>query len=162
VALPIPRPQPRRSVMSRIHIPVDVSRRKFLILFGLAYVGIGYSFIGAGPTAPARMALAWNEVPFWLFGLMWMGCGVVGMIASFVPTTRDKPGFLCLSVPPVVWSLGYLVAYLFQRLDHYDAPPRALVSVVVFAVVALAVDTVSGMVDARLAAKHETRSELDL
>ena len=115
-------PRPRLPRLPRIAIPVDISRRKFLIAFGLAYIGIGYSFLGAAPTTPARLALAWNHVPFWLFGIMWMGCGLGGMIASFVPSTRDKPGFLLLSIPPVVWSLGYFIAALFEKLSTTTTP----------------------------------------
>lgn len=148
--------RPHRSLSGqfrdRLVIPVDASRRKFLVAFGVAYLAIGFSYASAGPDTPARHALQWTHVPFWLLGLLWVACGAVATAASFVPTTRDKPGFLCLSIPPTLWALSYAVAQVLVWLTEYDAP-RAWVSVIVFAVIAFAVDVVSGMIDAELAGR---------
>lgn len=147
MALPHVRRAPR---LPRIVIPVDASRRKFLIAFGVAYIAIGFSYAAAAPDAPVRLAMRWTHVPFWMLGLAWVACGIVATVASFVPTTRDKPGFLCLSIPPTLWALSYAVAQALVWCVDYTAP-RAWVSVIVFGVIAFAVDVVSGMIDADLA-----------
>lgn len=139
--------------ISRFVIPVDAARRKFLVSFGLCYIGIGVSYMTADRAAPVRVALRWMHIDLWILGLVWVLCGVIAIGSSFVPTTRDKPGFLCLSIPPSLWALSYAVATLFSWFGHYHAP-RAWVSVMVFGLIAFAVDTVSGMVDARLADHH--------
>lgn len=156
MAIPLFR-RKRDEIRDRLVIPVDAARRKFLIAFGVAYLGIGFSYMTAHPGAPVRTALAWIHIPFWLLGLIWVSCGCIAITASFVPTTRDKPGFLCLSVPPTLWAFAYGVSQVLVWTTSYTAP-RAWVSVIVFGVIAFAVDVVSGMVDANLVnARDELR-----
>lgn len=154
-------PARRRRLRERLTIPVDAARRKFLVAFGAAYLCIGFSYVAAPATATVRGSLLWIDrashgwVPFWLLGCIWMAAGAVAVVSSFVPTTRDKPGFLVLSVPPSLWACSYLVAQVLAWSSAYQAP-RAWVSVIVFGLIAFAVDVVSGMVDADLVSAHET------
>lgn len=144
----------------RLVIPVDAARRKFLIAFGVAFAAIGFSYMTAEPTAPVRVALRWIDwLPFWVLGSIWVACGAVAIVSSFLPTTRDKPGFLCLSIPPTLWAGAYLVAAGLDQWAGYGAP-RAWVSVIVFGVIAFAVDVVSGMVDARPATTRREGADL--
>lgn len=139
----------------RIVVPVDAARRKFLIAMGIAYVGIGFSYAIADPTVAAAVTLRWLPGPFGFYGLVWIVCGFIAIVSSFVPTTRDKPGFLCLSIPPSIWAMGFVVAQLLVWFTDYSGV-RAWVSAIIFGVIALAVDTVSGMIDSRLV-QHEER-----
>ncbi len=125
----------------------DPDRWKFLATFGVIYLFIGWSFVVSEPTAPARAALSWLPVPFWILGAGWMLAGFVAVLAAFGPTIKDKRGFVALMVPASVWSGAYAVTVVLQLFGLHQAP-RAYVSVFIFGALALAVDLVSGMVSA--------------
>lgn len=125
-----------------LRIPPDVARRKFLFAFGAAYMVIGFSYVAATPSTPARIALSWLPVPFWVLGVLWMAAGATSILGSFLRAERDKVGFIALAVAPCFWTFSFCVSAALHLV------PRAWVSVFVFGLIAYAVDTVSGMVDA--------------
>lgn len=93
-------------------------RGVFLIMFGTIYLVVGVNTL----TIPARRfaAVAPEVGPFLdhpLWGLMWLGGGLVAIAVALRPrwVQGDGRGFTALLVPPFAWTLFYaasVVSYL--------------------------------------------------
>lgn len=131
--------------LTRAHgrVAAKVGRRgAFLILFGVVYLLLGFSYATTPVTPVMRttLKLALNVAPLWVYGLMWLAAGTVAVISgAFLSPVRDAAGFVCAVIAPTLWAAVYLAAWV----DH-DAP-RMWVAAALYAAVAGAVSVVSGM-----------------
>lgn len=119
-------------------------RSAFLVLFGIAFSVIGYSYI-RGPAAPnlqEQLHLALAVVPLWFFGAVWLVCGLVA-IATGITRWQKPLGFAALTFIATMWGGCYFAGWLAG-----DAPVGYRTAVV-FWVIAGAVHIVAGMVESR-------------
>lgn len=124
-------------------VAAKIGRRgAFLILFGVIYLLLGFSYVATPETPAVRVALklALRVAPLWAYGLMWLVAGAVAVISGvFLSPARDATGFMCAVIAPTLWAFVYLAAWV----DHDTS--RAWVSAAVFAAIGGAVSVVSGM-----------------
>lgn len=125
---------------------VKISRRdSFLVLFGVAYLLVGYSYLSIPPLYKpllhAQFRLALDFAPIEFYGWLWIAAGAL-CIAGGAVHRYDSFGFAAGVAMPLIWSCACWAAAL-------DGVPRAWVSGVLYAVFGLAVWIVSGMYDPR-------------
>lgn len=121
---------------------MGVGRRgAFLLLFGLAYAGIGLSYVFAEPTAPIREAMVWlpSWSPLWACGVAFVAAGGVALVCAFLPLPGDRFGFMALASISAAWAVANVVSW---QAEHQA---RGWVTAIVFAAVGGAVLVVSGM-----------------
>lgn len=118
-------------------------RGVFLAIFGAIYVAIGISYVFPAPGSPVKLTMQWMPwwSPLWVCGLIWLGAGLIAMVAAFQPLPRDRFGFEALAAVATGWTIAYVISWTLG-----DAG-RGWVSALVFALVGAAVLTVSGMLN---------------
>lgn len=122
-------------------------RGSFLLPLGVIHVGLGASYVFPETTASVARSLGFLGalgIPVWVAGLPWIASGIAAVAAAFVksPPGRDGWGFQALVSIETAWALVFGLSWVIG--DH----PRGWVWSLVFAALAWAVYTVSGMVDA--------------
>lgn len=122
---------------------VNGRRGAFLIAFGVAYGGLGYSYAFVEPTAGRAAALAYitNHLSIHWLGIPWLVVAVVALGSAFVREPSDRFGYSGLSFLPVIWGGLYVIAW---RLGD---SPGGWVSGILYAAIAAAPLIVSGMVN---------------
>jgi hypothetical protein len=125
----------RRRLAARLP---DPRRAGFLACFGIAHIVLGISFLTAATGGP----LSAIPVPMWAHAVPWVLSGCAALLSSVWPPGRDSWGFATLVIIEVAWAGTWLVLWVT------GATGRGWVTAVMFAAMAAAVATVSGMVAA--------------
>jgi hypothetical protein len=122
-------------------IRINGRRGAFLLLFGIAFMLLGLSFITSPPDALIRQTMRWmpDWSPIWFCGLLWLGAGLFGVVFAFTRIPTDRFGFMAMSAVCVGWAVAHCIA---QAVGTND---RAWVSAVIFSIMGGAILVVSGM-----------------
>lgn len=106
--------------MTDTGMSVNGARGRYLLAWGVGYIGIGVSNVVA-PT-PARIE-AFKWLPFWddptEWGWIWMAAGIAAVCTCFAyghkSTNRaDRWGFLALAAAPLVWVVVFGVSAMLD------------------------------------------------
>lgn len=106
--------------MADTGMSVNGARGRYLLSWGVGYIGIGLSNVVA-PT-PARIE-AFEWLPFWddptQWGWVWMFAGITAICTSFAYGYRstnksDRWGFMALAAPPLVWVVVFGVSAMLD------------------------------------------------
>ncbi len=108
-------------IMCKIHAEAWFSlrpwRRHSLVLMvaGLVYMGIGYSYVEAEPTSTREQALqvasAWMPLHYW--GYVFMVAGLITVISSRWPPVSKTWGYTVLTGLSAGWAAFYLIPIVF-------------------------------------------------
>ena len=83
---------------------------------GLAYVGIGISYMVAEPTTSRSMALAvafaWWDIQLW--GCIFILTGLLSILSSRWPPISKTWGYMVMTGLSTAWSMFYLTGILFM------------------------------------------------
>ena len=113
--------------MTDTEMGVNGARGRYLLTWGVGYIGIGMSNIVA-PTQRRVEAFEW--LPFWddpqLWGWIWLVAGIAAITTSFAygnsSTNRsDRWGFMALTIPPLVWVVVFSVALMLDPTRSHIA-----------------------------------------
>lgn len=113
-----------------------------LLVAGLAYCGIGLSYILADPT-PGKakalsIALGWWDLGRW--GWVFIIAGILAVISSRWPPISRSWGYVALTGLSSGWSAFYLVGIIFD-----DSPLTNMSSVVIWGLIAYLWRSISGL-----------------
>lgn len=131
--------------MISAEVEVNGSRGRYLLTWGVGYIGIGMSNIVA-PTQGRVEAFGW--LPFWdnpqLWGWIWLVAGITAIATSFahghsLTNRSDRWGFMVLTIPPLVWVVVFSVALMLTPDRRYIA------TVLIYAPIFLGQVAASGM-----------------
>lgn len=127
---------------------INGKRGQFLLPLGVLHVIFGAGYVFPETTAATARSLGFLValgIPVWVAGLPWIASGFAAMAAAFVqaPPGRDGWGFQALSSIEAAWAGVFVFSWAIG--DH----PRGWLWGLLFAALAWAVLTVSGMVDPR-------------
>lgn len=116
-------------------------RGVFLILFGVVYLLLGYSYLGVTVTPVVRQALrlALNVAPLQVYAWAWVTAGAICVVSGLVSPARKPIGFTTAVLMPTLWAVVYMAAWVDGDI------PRGWVTAVLFAAIAAAVAVVAGM-----------------
>lgn len=124
---------------------VNGARGRYLLTWGVGYIGIGMSNIVA-PTQKRVEAFEW--LPFWddpqLWGWIWLVAGITAITTSFayghsLTNRSDRWGFMALTIPPLGWVVVFSVALMLT-------PDRShIATVLIYASIFLGQVAASGM-----------------
>lgn len=103
-------------------------RGSILLLFGLAFIMIGFGFATIqmdrfsrpGPGGPLEFM---DDTPW--PGIFWIICGVVAVTNGLIRRrikNEDAPGYAALVMPPALWTVAYIwssVSWVYTRLAHW-------------------------------------------
>lgn len=84
----------------------------------LACAGSAWTFYGIGlmvtprPGTVKGMLLLRSIAPMWVWGLIWVACGLTAIVFAFAGTGRDRWGFVAAILPTLMWAGAYLIAIL--------------------------------------------------
>lgn len=121
-------------------------RRHSLVLLvaGLVYMGIGYSYLFAPKTESRSKALYYAEwwFPLHIWGIVWLVIGVMALISSRWPPASETWGYMALTGQASAWSAFYLFGVIF-----HDSPSLNLSGFGVWALVAFLWWAISGLVN---------------
>lgn len=93
-------------------------RRHSLVLLvaGLVYIGVGFSYISAEPTqgrlVALQVAFSWWGVNGW--GAVFMTAGLLSILSSRWPPISKTWGYMVLAGLSAGWATFYLVAIIFK------------------------------------------------
>lgn len=126
---------------------INGKRGSFLLPLGLIHVLFGAAYVFPETTSSTARSvgfLAAVGVPVWVAGIPWILSGLAAIAAAFVksPPGRDGWGFQSLVAIETAWACVFLLSQI--RGDN----PRGGVWALMFAALAWATYTVSGMVSA--------------
>ena len=127
-------------------VTLHVGRRGvFLILFGVVYGLLGYSYLQVPVTPAVHRALhvALNVAPLSVYAWAWITAGIICAAAGLLSPRRKPVGFAVAMLMPALWAAVFLIAWVNGDM------PRGWTSAVVFAALAGAVGVVAGMQDTR-------------
>lgn len=129
-------------------IGLHVGRRgAFLILFGVLYALIGYSYLTLSPVSEVAvrhaLRLALNVAPLTAWGWAWIAAGATAVACGTFCPGRKTVGFTAAVVLPALWSVVYVAAWLLGDI------PRGWVSAAIYAALAAAVAVIAGMPEPR-------------
>lgn len=83
-----------------------------LVMAGLIYVGLGYSFITApgyvGKDPSLHSALRLLSMDGW--GIVYMACGALAAISAFSPIGKKAWGYMILTANSSVWAFLYILS----------------------------------------------------
>lgn len=87
-----------------------------LLVAGLVYVGIGYSFTFTEDPPPSRklalhVALSWWSLDTW--GFIFMGVGLLAILSTRWPARSLTWGYMALTGLSAAWSTVYFVGIWF-------------------------------------------------
>lgn len=86
-----------------------------LMVSGLVYIAIGFSYIVAEPTVTREVALhyafLWMPLPLW--GLVFIFAGFLSVVSSRWPPISETWGYTVLTGLSSMWAAFYLVGILF-------------------------------------------------
>lgn len=120
-------------------------RGGFLAAWGVVYILIGYSYLAVPPSTlqalRKALRLALNVAPLQVYAWLWIAAGAVGLTAAFVLPGRRAFAFIAAVIMPALWSVVYFAGWADGGV------PRGWVQAAIFAALATAVTTVSGMPD---------------
>lgn len=131
--------------MTDTSVEVNGTRGRYLLTWGVGYIGIGMSNIVA-PTQRRVEAFEW--LPFWddpqLWGWIWLAAGIIAITTSFayghsLTNRSDRWGFMALTTPPLVWVVVFSVALMLDPARTYIA------TVLIYASIFLGQIAASGM-----------------
>jgi hypothetical protein len=130
-------------MLMRTHLPWSNRRGVFLILFGAAFVLLGYALLTTDVTPALRhsLRLALNLAPLGFYAWAWITCGALGVIGGLLPRRLDALGFAAVIVMPTLWAVVYFVEWLAGDL------PRGWQGSLLYALIAAAIGVVAGMPD---------------
>lgn len=88
-------------------------RGSYLVCAGSAWTlyGIGLT-IEPRPGTVRGMLMLRSIAPMWVWGLVWIACGLTAIVFAFARTGRDRYGFAAAVLPTLLWAGTYLVAML--------------------------------------------------
>lgn len=103
-------------------------RGAILVLFGFAYMMIGFGFATTlmdrfsrpGPGGPLEFM---DTTPF--PGIFWIICGAVALANGIVRRrwhNEDALGYAALTMPPTLWTAAYLwsfISWVYSQLAHW-------------------------------------------
>lgn len=91
------------------------SRRSgWLVLWGILLVAYGL----AVHDAPQGSSLPlYGTVPMSVQGWAWVGCGAASLAGGVIPRVPRTIGFALAVLPPVMWTLGFLVLWVTSRRE---------------------------------------------
>ncbi|GAA4358381.1 hypothetical protein [Angustibacter luteus] len=120
-----------------------VNRRRgaFLLSFGIAYAGIGYSYAVAQSSPGRAVALSFitDHLSIHWLGVPWLVAGVVAIVSAFMREPRDRYGYSFLTFVPLLWGGLYLLAW------RLHTAPQGWVTWILYSAIAAAPLIVSGM-----------------
>ena len=90
-----------------------------LLLFALAYIGIGVGVLGN----PMRESgLLHTMLPEWFRVALWVGAGVFAIVSAVICPRWQSIGFGVLFVPPAQRALSYEIELVRDLLEHSAGP----------------------------------------
>jgi hypothetical protein len=82
-----------------------------LLILGIGKVVWGIGLITDPPSARGlEMLTAIGPLACW--SLLWIVPGIITGVSGFLPTGRDRWGFVAALVPPTFWCTAYAVSFL--------------------------------------------------
>ena len=118
-------------------------RGAFLILFGVVYLLLGYSYLSVQVTPVVKHALhlALSIAPLDVYAWAWIISGALCVLAGVLSPRRKPLGFAVAMLMPALWSIVFAAGWV-----NGDTP-RGWTTAIVFAALAGAVGVVAGMQD---------------
>lgn len=119
---------------------VNGRRGSFQLLFSVAYLLIGLSYVLVAPTPTRYQALGWVGewfIPF--LGYLWIVPGLIGLAGVSKPRGADWFSFSALSFAPMAFGALFAIGALF------GAPLSGIMSMLIYWVIGAGVLVVSGM-----------------
>lgn len=114
-----------------------------LSVAGLIYVGIGVAFILSpgyvGKDPSLKVALQWLSLTGW--GVVYIVCGSLGMLAGFAPVGKKTFGYMILTGLSSLWAGFYVMSVIFG-----EAPKLTLLSGLIWILLAFIWWAVSGLI----------------
>lgn len=86
-------------------------RGAVLIILGIGKTVWGLGYIVDPPSARGLEMLT-EIAPLSSWAWLWIGAGIVTGCSAFLPTGRDKWGFVAAQAPPTVWAVAYAVGFV--------------------------------------------------
>lgn len=88
-----------------------------LLVAGLVYIAVGWSYIWIGET-PARLEtlavlLYWLPIEFW--GWVWIFAGILAIVSSRWPPKSKTWGYMVLTGLAAGWAAAYVTGILFAN-----------------------------------------------
>jgi hypothetical protein len=97
-------------------LPWDV-HAKILIAAGLAYMGVGFTYVNAEPShsreVALQFALRWFSIDVW--GWFFVGIGLLAIISSRWPPVTKKWGYVLLTGLSSGWAATYALAVILGK-----------------------------------------------
>lgn len=88
-------------------------RGSYLACAGSAWTMYGIGVMLAPRVGTVRgMLLLRGIAPMWVWGLVWVICGLTAVCFAFAGTGRDRWGFAAAVLPTLLWAGAYFVAML--------------------------------------------------
>lgn len=114
-----------------------------LLVAGLVYLGIGFAYMIAGPSASREVTMAFqlSWMPLQAWGAVFALVGLASIISSRWPPASETWGYTAMTAISGGWAAFYLLGIPF-----FGAPIQNLTSVLVWSLVAFLWWAVSGLV----------------
>jgi hypothetical protein len=81
-----------------------------LLLLGAGKIGWGAGFVTAPASDRRALAGVTAVMPLEAWAGVWVGAGVIAIVAAFQPVGRDRWGYVAAVIPPGAWALGHFYA----------------------------------------------------
>ncbi|MFF6931478.1 hypothetical protein ACFY9D_35150, partial [Streptomyces californicus] len=88
-------------------------RGAYLACAGMAWTMLGLSFMTEpSPNTVRGMVLLRQIAPMWVWGALWVVCGLTAIAFALARTGRDRYGFAAAVLPTLLWSCAYIGAII--------------------------------------------------
>ncbi|MFE9064956.1 hypothetical protein [Streptomyces violaceusniger] len=113
-------------------------RGAILLSYGVVWALYGYAQVISPQPDQRGLQPLLNVMPLSVWGWIWVACGLVAVVAAWLPQGVDAPGFLALPLIVLPWMTSYLASWVTGDF------PRGWVAAAIWGLIAVPVIVVAG------------------